>query len=244
MLKKQLCMILLVLMIVPIFVLGAQGDDPFPIKPGSDEWKSFTSHTQKVAVLQLPGYDLETMSTDELLQVCLNYPMALEIMAYDNPQQGIEAIIRQFNGLQELMKREDAAILLLENYSKLNPKHLDENWTLVKKGNFAFKFRYIELLLAQDKIFSKLNTNQRHQLLKESIQKFESKKKNPEVFGLSSLSTPTLLMVRILEKDNNQSFKQKIGENKKLNVLRKTARLVDLELLDQLVTEARESFEK
>jgi hypothetical protein len=244
MFKRKSFVILLVFLTLPIISFGGQMDDFFPIKPGMEEWKRFTTHSQKTKVLQLPDSNLEIMSTAELLQACLSYPMAFEIMLYNTPQQGIEAVIRQFNGLQEFMKREDAATLLLRHYSGLNPKHLDDSWTLVKKGRFSFKFRYIELLLAQDHLFTKLNPIERRQLLNESIRKFESKKKNPEVFGLLSLSFPTLLMAKVLEKDSPPAFKQELAGNEKLSQFLKTGRLTDTELINQLVTKAKKALEK
>lgn len=240
MFKKKLCVILVVLIAAPLFLPGEQEYKPFPIKPGTDVWKTFTSHSQKVEALQLPQNELERMSTAQLLRVCMNYPMAPEIMAYDTPQKGIEVIIGQFNGLQELMKRKGAAVVMLKFYSKLNPGHLDDGWTLRKKGEFAFKIRYIELLLAQDLMLSQLNSTQRRQLLKAAIQKLESKNQNLAVYGLMSLNTPTLIIGRLLEKDNRQRFRRQVGESDKLKLFLKSARLIDSGLIDQIVAEAKE----
>jgi len=244
MFKKKLFVVLLALMTVSIFVVGAQEDDSFPIKPGSEKWKSFKSHSQKVEALQLPEQELKNMPTAKLLEVCINYPMAPEISAYNTPQEGIEMIIRHFNGLQELMKRDDAGIFLMLRYGKLNPLDLEKDWTPVKIGEFAFKMRYIELLLAQEQVFSRLNGIQRRRLLKLSIQKFDSKAKKPDVYGLMSLSTPALLMAKVLQKENNQSLRRQMEEQSSLSYFLKTAQLNDPALLDQLVAEAREASEK
>ena len=240
MITRKWCVILLVLIVAPIFVFGGHGDDPFPIKPGSEEWNKLTSNVQRVEMLQLPKNELEKMPTTQLLQVCLDYPLAPEMMLYDTIQQGTEIIIGQFNGLQELMKRKDAAIILLKFYSKLSPDLLDRKWTLRRKGEFAFKFRYIELLLSQDCVLSTLSSSKRRQLLRKAIQTFESKRENPEVYGLMSLNAPVLVMARVLEKDNSQALKRQIGENERLNQFLKTAHLIDSDLMDPLVAEAND----
>jgi len=38
----------------------------------------------------------------------LNYPLFLDALAYNWPQEGFNAVSGQFNGLQELLKRKDA----------------------------------------------------------------------------------------------------------------------------------------
>jgi hypothetical protein len=244
MFKKKLCVILLALIAVSIFVIGAQEDELFPVKPGSEKWKSFKSHSQKVEALQLPENKLKNMPTVRLLEACINYPMAPEISAYNTPQEGIERIIRNFNGLRELMKRDDAGIFLMQRYGNLNPMHLEKDWPLVKIGEFAFKIRYVELLLAQEQIFSRLNKIQRRRLLNLSLQKFDSKAERPDVYGLIGLSTPALLMAKVLQKENNQSLKRQMEEHSGLSQFLKTAQLNDPALLDQLVTEARAASQK
>ena len=43
----------------------------YPIKPGTEEWKGFTSTQEMIEVCQIPESILKNMSTSDLLDVCL-----------------------------------------------------------------------------------------------------------------------------------------------------------------------------
>jgi hypothetical protein len=79
-----------------------------------DGWKiPSMSYAEKVALLQVPQNKLLTMSTAHLVETCLNYPLFSSIWLYNSTQEGLEWIIKDFNGLQELIQRKDAGVELL-----------------------------------------------------------------------------------------------------------------------------------
>jgi hypothetical protein len=86
-----------------------QIDTPYdyPVKPGMEEWKRFTSRDQKQEACQIPQEILARLSTAALLETCLNYPLYADIIAYDHVQEGFDFVKAGFNGLQVLFKRED-----------------------------------------------------------------------------------------------------------------------------------------
>ncbi len=88
--------------------------DPYryPVLPGSDEWKALDSHADKVSACAIPDEILERMSTEALLDSVLNYPLLGDIYLWDTVPQGLEAVSSGFNGLQELMEREDISRVL------------------------------------------------------------------------------------------------------------------------------------
>jgi len=174
----------------------------FSVKPGTEEWKKFDSGKEMVDACQVPDPVLKNMSTAALVETCLNYPLIGHIYAYNNLQRGTEAIIAEFNGLQELMQRKDAGTEIMKVYGKMKPVNLKNEWSLLEKGKFSFEFTAIELLLAQQPIINSLTTAQKKSLVAESLQKFKEKDVLVETFGSTGLTASALIMGRILEKDN------------------------------------------
>lgn len=84
-------------------------DEPYeyPIEPGTDEWKALKTHKEKLSVSQIPEDTLQNMTTAALLDTVLNYPLLVDVMAYNSTEMGIEIVCEQFNGLQELLNRDD-----------------------------------------------------------------------------------------------------------------------------------------
>lgn len=58
------------------------------------------SHDGKVELCQMPESLLQNLSTDELLEVVLDYPFYMDVYAYDNLKQGYESVKSKFNGLK------------------------------------------------------------------------------------------------------------------------------------------------
>ena len=80
----------------------------YPVKPGTAAWKTLGGHVEMLKACQIPQSKLNTLSTAVLVETVLNYPLFLDALAYNWPQEGFNAVSGQFNGLQELLKRKDA----------------------------------------------------------------------------------------------------------------------------------------
>lgn len=112
----------------------------YPIKGGTEEWKRFTSHDEMLKACQIPDAILKDMSTAGLVETVMNYPLYGDIYAYSSFQVGLNAIAAQFNGLAELLIRDDAGIELLRyKVMKLKKKPEEEGYVL--------KLRYLETIL-------------------------------------------------------------------------------------------------
>ena len=208
----------------------------FPIKSGTPEWKALKTHAEMLEVLQIPETILKKISTEELIETCMNYPLYGDMLAYENLQKGIEAVIEGFNGLQELLKREDAGSELFLRYTNMDPEALKESWTPVRKGEHASKLSYMELLLAQDVILSKLSKADRPLLISETIRKFRAKQADREVYGIISTETIAFLMGRTLLIENDAKFVQRISRNKNLDTFLKSSLLTNGDTISEIVS--------
>lgn len=51
----------------------------YPVMPGTEQWKAFQSHQEMLEACQIPKSVLQSISTERLLQLCLDYPLLLDI---------------------------------------------------------------------------------------------------------------------------------------------------------------------
>ncbi|WP_304806593.1 hypothetical protein [Paramuribaculum intestinale] len=94
----------------------------YPIRPGTDEWSALETHEEKLRVTQLPDDLLNKLRTDELLEVCMDYPLLIDAFLFNTFEEGLEKMCGRFNGFQEFMRRNDNAQVLsiyLERKSNL-----------------------------------------------------------------------------------------------------------------------------
>jgi len=169
----------------------------YPVKPGSAEWKKLSSHQEMVQICQIPAGTLSFISTKELAQICLNYPLFFTMKAFNNLQLGFNQVSTEFNGFQELFKRDDAGNVLLELYKAIKPQVILFKTTSLEKGKHIQNIFFIEFVLSQKEIIEKFTKAEIKQLLEESLVKLEEKKQ----YGFSTFSTQTtsLVMCRVLE---------------------------------------------
>ena len=97
---------------VPVTTVPVTTEAPaayvYPVLPGTDAWNALGSHADMLAVCQIPEDILKNLTTRELLEVVLDYPLMVDMHVYSTMEQGFRSVMRQFNGLQELVSRPDA----------------------------------------------------------------------------------------------------------------------------------------
>ncbi len=194
----------------------------FPIKPGTKEWKALSSHDKMVEACQIPENILKKMSTEGLIETCLNYPLVGGMFASNNIQSGFNSIVSKFNGLQELLQRKDVGSKLLMRYRQF--RKLDSQTLKKELGDTGlFHFLSFEVLISQDAVLSKMTKGERIELLKECVVKYQEKRKYPDTFGyiLGETAIPgapetILIMGRVLQYEEYKLFKIKVQDNKLL----------------------------
>lgn len=215
-LKKSFVLIfplILVMACLPEKVHKANDAYDFPIRPGTDEWRALGSHDDMVEACQIPEKLLREMSTEGLIETVLNYPLFMDMLAYNDLQVGFDAVAFQFNGLNELLNRADAGSKLLMRYKTIAPEALGENWTSEQKGEYAFRLAYVEILLAQKNILSNLSKNELTNLLSEALHKYQQKMRLPETYGYLSIQSTVFLMGRVLNQIGYGPFDKVVQEN-------------------------------
>lgn len=187
----------------------------WPIKPGSHEWKALKTHDEMVEVLQIPIGTLKNMSTDDLVETCLSYPLYLDILAFNSVQEGIDKMFANFNGFQELMIRSDVGKKLLKKYQKINLSDIKNEKTNIWKGQFKINICKLELLLSQDAILQKMSNIDRMILVKEVLNKNRIILDSGE-YSFYSYESNAFLCIRVLFVEDSEILKKELGKNMNL----------------------------
>jgi len=94
----------------------------YPIVPEMAEWAELKSLSEMIEVCQIPENILNNMTTEALIETVINYPLLINMFAYDKPQQGFKEVSSYFNGLQELVNRDDVSPKLETFVSRMSVK--------------------------------------------------------------------------------------------------------------------------
>jgi len=174
----------------------------YPVRPGTEKWSQLKDESERLNALQIPDSILNVIETEELVIACLNYPAAFHYTAYDDEHTGLQKVISNFNGLQELFDRNDAGKYLIEHYKNagvdgfiIKDKRLNERF-------WPFKFLYIELLLSRKEIIQKLEAEDRLLLLETTLNKFNLKNQNKDMFSKYDNINSALIIARIMASNN------------------------------------------
>jgi hypothetical protein len=167
----------------------------FPVKPGTKEWLDLLTSEARLKASQIPVDILKEMSTDALIQSWLDFPLNIDVFLTNNPNYAIDFYIKNFNGLEELVKRPNGALRILNRYEKMDP-----NCALVYNdtGQYSLSFPIIELLLSQNVVLEKLSHNEKKEIVREALVKYELKRRHSNIFGDPNGSYSLLVCLQVM----------------------------------------------
>lgn len=212
--KKQL--LLMFFLCYGCTILSAQTSNvwEYPIRPGSPEWENSKTLAERLSLYNIPVSLLNTMTTEDLVKTCLNYPELRMIFTRNSLQKGYEFLKGQFNSFRELEKRTDAGKYLLSSY--LEKRHDDVSLItdLVDQGRFMSSILYIEIILSQESIINNMAETEQILLKNQTIKSFENVVRLKEYYSTFPLELPALIMGRVLiiEKETNLALRSKIDD--------------------------------
>jgi hypothetical protein len=217
-------------------ILSAQAQDyvyDFPVNPNTKEWENLKTETERFNAMQIPSELLKSMSTENLIITCINYPAFGHYTAFSNIQDGISRTIKNFNGLQELFFRQDAPSKMLSVYSELSVSKNDIKNIIT--DFWGMRICYFELLLAKDEIIGKLNDEEKITLIKEVKKKISERVENEEQNSLFSIQPCLLIIAKVLDKSNYVDFQKRKKENAEIEFLLNTGNIQNLSLIGNLI---------
>jgi len=90
----------------------------YPVKPGTAEWNRLgrEDRNELFRLCQIPDNIINCLSTEKLLDLCLEYPYLTGIFSMNIFDMGVDGAIQGVNGTRELFKREDVVHYMLKKY--------------------------------------------------------------------------------------------------------------------------------
>ena len=169
----------------------------YPVKPGSDKWKTFQSGMEMVEACQIPKSLLTSLPTEELLLICLKFPLLFDIGAANFFSDGYAAYETNFNGIREFYQRKDAPALIYSYYRQLNLEYA----AMYSSVFFVFRASVVEYMLAAPPIISKFTAAQRKEIATELMSKLNLKKSQPGNFPATYLNSTYRALIRVIKSD-------------------------------------------
>ena len=192
--------ILIFMLLCPVFIFGQTWD--YPVKPGTEEWKSLKTHSEKVEVCEIPIDVLKKMSTDDLIEVCLNYPLSFDFYAYSSIKEGIIKVKDRFNGLQELFARKDNFSWLQKrmDINVFQKVMAESNYTVEEKGEIIHRYTLMETLLSFDEFMDNADLSEILALEKKTISMLRYKESNKNLFSSFANAASALLLGKSIKR--------------------------------------------
>ncbi|MBV9791948.1 MAG: hypothetical protein JOZ51_27425, partial [Chloroflexi bacterium] len=214
-----------------------RGAYQFPVKPGTAEWRALNSHDEMLKVTQVPAETLRGMSTADLSKTVLDYPLFMDMFAFNSIQTGFDRVASRFNGLTAFLARPDSGSVLLKEYQAIDPLAIKPGWSLAQQGAYDARITAIEMLLAQDAVRATLTPQQQQTLLDQTIAIYRAKQQRADVYGHTGLERTALVMGRVVS-SQTPSFQQQINAQIDLQEFLKTGTYASPDVLSQIVAAA------
>lgn len=181
---KKIYILTIILLIVAQANTQEKKRFEYALKPGDAKWQSLETTYERNAALQIPLVLINSIPTEELLEVCLEYPYLIEATFYQNGGEALNYLISKFNGFKELINREDIVDVLIkkekalstefESISKAEPK---------QRGHFSIQSLVVDLLFTHNDVINKIKDEQLIELKRTLERNQLIKEKHPMTFG-------------------------------------------------------------
>ena len=169
----------------------------YPIKPGMAEWNSLATEDERIAALQVPESVLASLSSEEVVGLCIELPAFFLFTAWNTPQDGFDIMLERYNILRHLLSRKDAGGSLIAVYKDAD---LSGFRALPYSNEFwSIKLLYFELLLSQKEILQSMTPEEKLELILEARSKFLEKIRNENFSSLPGLLFSFKIMASVLD---------------------------------------------
>lgn len=185
----------------------------YPLKAGTDEWRSL-SVQERHERLQLSDNLLSSMRTEDLIEVCLEYPFAIDFFAFDDFQTGLMALYNEFNGFRELLSRDDLAepfLLFLDvNWQKAELMKGRESLAIGRYSLLSVVFKY---MLAQDAVINQMSRSQIRRMLDTCIRNNEIELSDTEMWSGVNQEATWYVYIKVIHNMGGFQFKDASEED-------------------------------
>lgn len=176
------------------------------------QWSQFDTYQQRIDACQVPDTLLATISTAELVIICMEYPLLMDAYAHNTLTEGVNNIISNFNGFTELLKRKDNCVCVYDYLTENSLKPSDFNtFDEITIGNKTLRYALGEMLLSLENILKNADNVLKQNIAAFSFETLESKEMQSTYCGLISKSTSAFLCANALSLKTARSASQPLN---------------------------------
>ncbi len=194
-----------------------------------EQWAALEDADEMRKVSQISEDILSTVSTEELLLYCMNYNLMADVFAFNTIDDGKAELKENFNGVQELLKRKDAADCLIKLY-----KLYDLNDQKSKDTNCCIRFHYLESLICYSEIFDNLTVAQSDTLTIACAQKINEMVNAEEAIFSPNIS---MLIAARCQYSTSEDFRAIIDASPAAKQFIENGIILDEEISDSIIGE-------
>lgn len=157
-------------------------------------WAAYDTHAQKVAACQIPDSILPNIPTAELVGICMEYPLLFDAYAFNTPLQGMKVVASRFNGLQELMKRQDNFECILAYLKGKDVRTLNfTTLSLAEEGQQLLSYSLCEYLLSFAEVIRNATTGAKEEAAQYAQAVLTDKESDNQHFSMNDLTSSLYL---------------------------------------------------
>jgi hypothetical protein len=196
---------LLLLLTIPIISFTQEKVTwDFPVKSDTEEWKTTRGSANRISKCQIPENILKTLSTRDLLDICLKYPLLIDVFAFNDIDVGFEKYENDFNGFRELLTRPDAIDYLFQKYDAIDASKFPKEKGFMEKGDFIYQLSFIELFISHAQILSKTNKTDRRKFVQKLVSQLEIKESKRNWYVHMMKQTTSRAITRYIENESSE----------------------------------------
>ena len=212
----------------------------YPVRPGTAEWANLKTSQQMIDACQIPDDIIKNLSTNHLVNLCITYPLLGDMLFASNFQDGFERLSKIFNGLQELLIREDAGVEMLKAYTAFSLA--DFNNGRMSGVTNVFLDMCLDILMAQPMFLERLSTDEQVDLLRVSLNRLGEREAIGDSFYRQK--TTAAILYRLLALSSISFNKSSPEEDDIYSPLGDYFILVDNDAIDSIRVKAKGYLDK
>ena len=197
----------------------------------SEEWKKIP-YREKNSLLQIPDEELNTMLTDELIEVSVDCFYARDFVMFASINRYYNSIYTLFNGFREMTQRPDVCEKIIRYY-----KYLQVDSEILSPAGLTTRDhnKILEYFIVHPEILSKFSPVELHQLLNSLKDKYIVKKSMTDVYTEKDIIPNIYALARILEKLDQQT-NIRIHNIENIDLFLDSGRMLTRETRDQILS--------
>ncbi|MBR6285533.1 MAG: T9SS type A sorting domain-containing protein [Bacteroidaceae bacterium] len=164
MIKRLLFLLAFIFSLMPILGQETSTHFTFPITPKDSKWSEYKTTAERIRVLQIPENLLTSIPTEELLDICLDYPYLSDFQYFNDCRYGFKSVTSRFNGFKELLCRQDLTTILpskISAYQRLKEAHSGKAIPM----DLQVKIAALDLLITEENILNKFDKSTKSQII-------------------------------------------------------------------------------